>query len=84
MAQAGAYGDPATEVVLITPSDATDLTGVRGIMVGTAGTLVVRTVGKPDTNVTIPANALPVGQILPLRVTRVMAASTASEIVGIR
>lgn len=84
MAQAGAYGDPATEVVLITASDATDLTGVRGLMVGTSGTLVVRTVGKPDTSITIPANAVVAGQIIPIRVTRVMAASTASEIVGFR
>lgn len=84
MAQAGAYGDPATEVVLITPNDDTDLTGIRGIMVGTGGTLVVRTVGNPTNSVTIPANAIAVGSIIPLRVTRVMAASTASEIVGLR
>ena len=82
MAQAGSFGDPADRVTLITPSDATDLTGVRGIMVGTSGTLVVRTVNDPNTSVTIPANAVVAGNIYPIRVTRVMAASTASEIVG--
>ena len=84
MAQAGAYGDPATNLVAITPNDDTDLTGVRGIMVGTSGTLVVRLVGDPTTSVTIPANAVVAGNIYPMRVTRVMAASTASEIIGFR
>lgn len=84
MAQAGAYAEPATNVVLITASDSTDLTGVRGIMVGTSGTLVVRTVGDPNTSITIPANAVVAGNIYPIRVTRVMAASTASEIVGFK
>jgi hypothetical protein len=82
MAQAGAFGDPADRVTLVTPSDATDLTGVRGIMVGTSGTLVVRMVNAPDTSVTIPANAVVAGNIYPIRVTRIMAASTASEIVA--
>lgn len=82
MAQAAAFSDPASKIQLITASDSTDLNGVRGISVGGSGTLAVRLVGDPDTTVTIPATAVQTGVIYPMRVTRVMAASTATDIVG--
>lgn len=78
MAQAGSFGDPADRVTAVTPSDATDLTGVRGIRVGGAGNLVVRMINAPDTSVTIPDCIA--GELLPIRVTRVMAATTATGI----
>lgn len=80
MAQAGAFGDPADRVVAVTPSDATDLTGVRGLYVGGEGDVVVRMVNAPSTTVTISSVAA--GTILPVRVTRVMAATTATAITG--
>lgn len=80
MAQAGAFGDPADRVVAITPSDATDLTGVRGLYVGGEGDVSVRMVNAPTTTVVIAGVAA--GTILPIRVTRVMAATTATNITG--
>lgn len=78
MAQAGSFGDPADRVSVVTPSDSTDLTGVRGLHVGGAGDVAVRMVNDPTTTVTISTVAA--GTILPVRVTRVMAATTASAI----
>lgn len=80
MAQAGAYGDPATKVVAVTASDSTDLEGTRELFVGGAGDVAVRMVGDPTTTVTI--TSVPAGTFLPLRVTRVMAATTATAIVA--
>lgn len=78
MAQAGAFSEPAVKVAAVTASDSTDLTGVRGLHVGGAGNVVVRMVGDPTTTVTISTVAA--GTILPIRVTRVMAATTATAI----
>lgn len=78
MAQASAFSEPAVQAVAVTPSDATDLTGVRGLYVGGAGDLAVRLVGAPTTTVTISTVAA--GTLLPIRVTRVMAATTATAI----
>jgi hypothetical protein len=75
------YGDPADRVAAVTPSDATDLTGVRGLYVGGSGDLAVRMVNNPSTTVTIASVAA--GTILPLRVTRVMAATTATDITAL-
>lgn len=72
------YDEPAVKCVAVTASDATDLTGVRGLYVGGAGDVAVRMIGDPSTTVTISTVAA--GTILPIRVTRVMAATTASAI----
>lgn len=77
MAQAGAYGDPAVKLVSVTPSDATDLTATRALHVSGAGDLAVRLVGDPTTTITLTVTA---GELLPMRVTRVMAATTATGI----
>lgn len=81
MAIGGGFGDPATKVVAVTASDSTDLTGARGLYVGGAGNVVVRCVHSPDTSVTLAA--VPAGSIIPVQVTRVMAASTATNIVAL-
>ena len=78
MAQAGSFGDPADRIAAVTPSDSTDLTGVRGLRVGGAGDLAVRMVNDSGTTVTI--SSVTAGELLPLRVTRVMAATTATAI----
>lgn len=72
---------PSNKGVAITPSDSTDLTGVRAIYVGGAGNLSVRLVRDPTT--TLVFTAPPVGSVLELRVTRVMAATTATLLVGL-
>ena len=72
------YSDPANKVAAVTPSDATDLTGARGLLVNGEGDVAVRTVGDPSTTVTILG--VGAGTMLPVRVTRVMAATTATNI----
>lgn len=72
--------NPSSKGVAITPSDGTDLTGVRTVLVGGAGTVIVRFTRDPSTSIIITAVA---GQILPVIITRVMAASTATGLVGL-
>jgi len=72
------YADPADRAIAVTPSDATDLTGVRALHIGGAGDVLVRMINDPDTTVTI--STVGDGTILPIRVTRVMAATTATAI----
>jgi hypothetical protein len=67
---------PASNVAAVTPSDTTVFdTPTRGLLVVTAGDIVVVTVGGQT--VTIVSAATAAGQILPLRVTTVKAATTA-------
>lgn len=70
-----------TTPTAITKSDATDTTTItaKGILVGGAGNVVVRGVGS-TTDVTIAAVA---GQYIPLQSSRVMAATTATGLVGL-
>lgn len=75
------YSDPADRIRAVTPSDSTDLTGTRGLLVNGAGNVAVRMIGDPTTTVTITDVAA--GAILPLRVTRVMAATTATNITAL-
>jgi len=75
------YSDPADRIVAVTASDSTDLTGARGLLVGGAGDLAVRMINDPSTTVTI--TGVVAGAILPLRVTRVMAATTATNITAL-
>lgn len=66
---------PATHIALVTTSDTVDLTNVtRYISIGVAGALKVTTLGGES--VIIPSGSLPVGQLIPLRVTRVWTTGT--------
>lgn len=73
---------PAAHAVAVTPNDSTDLsTSSRGLYVGTAGDVVLDTVGG-ETSVTF-AN-LAAGTQLPVRVARVRATgTTASNILAL-
>ena len=66
----------------ITKSDATDLTTFAnvGVIVGVAGNLAYRCVGAASTTVTL---AVVAGQFVPGQFTRVMAATTATGVVGV-
>lgn len=75
------YQDPSDRVVAVTASDSADLTGTRALYVGGTGDVAVRCVNSSATTVTF--TGVPAGTILPIRVTRVMAASTATGIVAL-
>lgn len=67
----------ARRLAVVTPSDTTDLTGARAVWVGGAGTLSVKCV---DDTATVSL-VVPAGTLLPLFLSRVMAATTATSIV---
>ena len=81
MAIGGGFEGPATRVDAVTPDDNTDLTGVRGIYVGAGGNVAVRCIHSPSVTATFVG--VPAGTILPVQVTRVMAASTATSILAL-
>jgi hypothetical protein len=72
---------PSSKAIPITPSDSTDLTGVKQLYIGGAGNLAVRLTRDPTTTITFIAP--PIGTVFKLAVTRVMAATTATNIVGL-
>ena len=69
----------ARKLAAVTPSDTTDLTNARAIWVGGAGNLVLK--GVDDSSaVTL---VVPAGVLIPVFVSRVMAATTATSIVAL-
>ncbi len=71
---------PAYRLVAITPSDSTVLTGVRALWVGGAGNLALVAAGDSGT---VTVSGVPAGTLLPIAVSKVMAATTATLIVGL-
>ena len=73
---------PSGTFQTITPNDATDLSPakIRGIYVGGAGNLAVQGFNDDDT---ITFVAVPAGTLLPIMVKKVMAATTATNLVGL-
>lgn len=70
----------ARRVAAVTPSDSTDLTNARALWVGGAGNLVVQCLdNSASVTIVIPT----AGVLLPLFVKRVMAATTATNIVAL-
>ena len=77
----GIYDDPGDRLTLVTPSDSTDLTGARGVYVGTAGNVALMAIGD---SAAVTFTAVPAGTILPIRIKRVMSTNTtASTIIAI-
>jgi len=69
-------GDPATNAVLITPSDSVDLTSVsRAVYVGTTGNMKVT---MQDSG-TVLFTGIPAGTTLPVRVTRIWSTTTTAS-----
>lgn len=72
--------DPAHDAVAVTPSDATQLGGVRGLYVGGAGDVAVEM--QAGTTLTFAATA---GGVLPIKVKRVLATgTTATGIIALK
>jgi hypothetical protein len=70
----------ARRIAAVTPSDSTDLTGVRALWVGGTGNLSIKCVDdSAAVTIVIPT----AGVLLPLFVSRVMAATTATSIVAL-
>lgn len=70
---------PAYKLTAVTPSDTTVLTGCRGLWIGGAGNVSV--IACNDTSaVTL---VVPAGTLLPIFVSKVMAATTATSIVAL-
>lgn len=74
-AREGGLESSARGIVLVTPSNDTDLvTATRGVSFAVAGDLKVTTVAGET--VTIPSGALAAGGIHPIRVVRIFATGT--------
>lgn len=71
---------PAASYQAITKSDSTVLVGVRALYVGGTGDVVVR---SPGSSTSVTFTAVPAGTILPIAAEKVMAATTATAIVGL-
>ncbi len=70
---------PASNAAAVTTHDTNELTYVtRGLYIGGAGSVVV-TIGGSD----VTFSGVPAGTILPIRVTKVKTASTATLIVAL-
>lgn len=74
------FSEPGVKLVAVTPSDSTNLTGARALYVGGTGNLALRAVNDSST---VTLESVPAGSIIPVRVSRVMAATTATAIVAI-
>lgn len=74
----GDLDDPASDAFAITKSDST-VFYARALYVGTTGDVVVTTRAGND----VTFKAVPAGTILPVRCTKVKAATTAADIVGL-
>lgn len=72
---------PAKVGITVTPSDSTNLVGTRGIYVGGTGDVAVRFVGQPTETITFLT--VPAGTLLPICLTRVMFATTATGIIAL-
>lgn len=70
-----ALSDPAYDLAPITPSDDTDLSGCRSLLIEEAGDLAFRSKGNPTTTRTLAVTA---GQVINVLPVRVMAATTAT------
>lgn len=71
---------PASNAAAVTPNDSADLTVVtRGLWVGGAGTVVATMRGGGD----VTFSGIPAGTLLPISVSRVKTASTATLIVAL-
>jgi len=75
--------DPASNAFAITSDSENDLANsTRAIYVGTTGDLTVTMVDSGTANTFVTFATVPAGTVLPIRVQRVSAATTANNLVG--
>jgi hypothetical protein len=74
---------PSSRAFAVTKSDVTVLAGVRSLYVGGAGDLTVEMLNPETPGVTVVFTAVPAGTVLPISVERVLAATTATNIVAL-
>lgn len=72
--------EPYRGAFAVTKSDATVLSGVRGLYIGGAGDVAVQML---DQTTVVTFKAPPVGTILPVRAVKVMDATTATLIIAL-
>lgn len=72
--------DVPSDFIACTPSDSTVVTGCYGVYVGGAGDLAVRGIGSTS-GTTVTLVGVPAGTFVPGRFSRIMAATTATNIV---
>lgn len=68
--------NPAAGIIAVVPSDTTVLSSVRGLYVGGAGDVAV----TMQDGTTGTFKAVPVGTVLPLQVSKVMATGTTATL----
>lgn len=71
---------PAAKAVAVTPADVDLAQRTRAIYTGTTGDLVVK---MADGDNSVIFRSVAAGSILPIRVTQIMAATTATDIVAL-
>jgi uncharacterized protein (UPF0261 family) len=76
----GGLGEPAVFAEAITPDDDDVITTSRALYIGGAGDVAVTMAGGGSV---ATFSAVPAGTILPIRVTKVMAATTATLILNL-
>lgn len=77
--------EPADGAFAVVKSDATILSGVRGLYIGGAGDLTVEMLNPESVSATVVFSAVPAGTVLPIGVERVLATgTTATLIVALR
>ncbi len=74
------YVEPYGYFSALTKSDDTVLEGIRGLYVGGTGDVTVK--GLDGVEVTF--KAVPVATVLPISITRLMAATTATLVLGLK
>jgi hypothetical protein len=77
---ATANSNPAINAVAVIPADVDLANYARGLYVGGAGNVVVQMAGEENT---VTFSAVPAGTILPICVSQVRAATTATLIVAL-
>lgn len=75
----GGLGEPAVFAESVTPDDDAEITTSRALYVGGAGDVAVTMKGGGDATF----SAVPAGTILPIRVTKVLEATTATLILNL-
>ena len=75
----GGLSSPADTAAAVAKSDSTVLDTTRALYIGGAGDLVVTMAKGGD----VTFKAVPAGSVLPIRVTKVKAATTATDIVAL-